>query len=157
LYIFTRFGTLCQEKSGNPAPARDITSNGDTLLGLAALTTVKHFAVHLHCRKRQHGAKLGATFHTLPTSERPPAKIWGRCYDHNFMRCLPIFWVEIGVFLKKTMLYLIIFSQTKSSLSKKPANIYAKFLVKNILKIITSVPGHCRQVHLVLTPKIGAG
>jgi hypothetical protein len=26
---------------------------------------------------------------------------WGRCYDHNFLRFLPIFGEKIGVFLKK--------------------------------------------------------
>jgi hypothetical protein len=24
---------------------------------------------------------------------------WGRCYEHNFLRFLPIFCVKIGVFL----------------------------------------------------------
>jgi hypothetical protein len=28
-------------------------------------------------------------------------RIWGRCYDHNFLRFLPIFVEKIGVFLKK--------------------------------------------------------
>jgi hypothetical protein len=27
-------------------------------------------------------------------------KIWGRCYDHNYLRFLPIFGEKIGVFLK---------------------------------------------------------
>jgi hypothetical protein len=28
------------------------------------------------------------------------ALTWGRCYDHNFLRFLPIFGEKIGVFLK---------------------------------------------------------
>jgi hypothetical protein len=32
--------------------------------------------------------------------QRGLAVIWGRCYDHNFLRILPIFGEKIGVFLK---------------------------------------------------------
>jgi hypothetical protein len=63
----------------------------------------------------------------------------GRYYDHYFRRFLPIF-SEKWAFFSKTNL-LIFFSKTSSSLNKK-ANILAKFFSENILKIITSVPGH---------------
>jgi hypothetical protein len=52
---------------------------------------------------------------------------------------LPIFGEKNGVFLKNQC-YDQIFAKGSSSLSKK-ANIFAKFFVENILKIITSVPG----------------
>jgi hypothetical protein len=43
---------------------------------------------------------------------------WGRCYDHNFLRFLPIFGEKIGVFLKNQC-YDLIFRNCKSSLGKK--------------------------------------
>jgi hypothetical protein len=71
-----------------------------------------------------------------------PKDPWGRCYDHNFQRFLPIFGEKIGVFLKnqcydhnfqrflpifgkksaffsKTNVMITIFAKTSSSLSKK--------------------------------------
>jgi hypothetical protein len=44
--------------------------------------------------------------------------IWGRCYDHNFLRFLPIFGEKNGVFLKNQC-YDNIFAKNSSSLSKK--------------------------------------
>jgi hypothetical protein len=43
---------------------------------------------------------------------------WGRCYDHNFLRFLPFFGENIGVFLKNQC-YDQFFSKNKSSLSQK--------------------------------------
>jgi hypothetical protein len=44
--------------------------------------------------------------------------IWGRCYDHNFLRFSPIFGEKIGVFLKKQC-YDQIFAKFSFVLSKK--------------------------------------
>jgi hypothetical protein len=42
---------------------------------------------------------LPSTIQTFPTAPRW-ISCWGRCYDHNFLRFLPIFREKIGVFLK---------------------------------------------------------
>jgi hypothetical protein len=34
------------------------------------------------------------------TSHGPSTPTWGRCYDYNFLRFLPIFGERIGVFLR---------------------------------------------------------
>jgi hypothetical protein len=44
--------------------------------------------------------------------------IWGRCYDHNFLRFSPIFGEKIGAFLKNHC-YDQVFRKTSFSLSKK--------------------------------------
>jgi hypothetical protein len=47
--------------------------------------------------RRRVGAKLAPS----PFKKKPPRRTtWGRCYDHNFLRFLPIFGEKIGVFLK---------------------------------------------------------
>jgi hypothetical protein len=56
---------------------------------------------------------------------------WGRCYDHSFLRFLPIFGEKMAFFYK-TNVMIIFFAKTISSLRKKNG--------ENILKIITSVP-----------------
>jgi hypothetical protein len=43
---------------------------------------------------------------------------WGRCYDQNFLRFLPIFGEKIDVFLKHQC-YDQIFAKNSSSLGKK--------------------------------------
>jgi hypothetical protein len=63
--------------------------------------------------------------------------VWGQCYDHNFRRFLTIFGEKIGVFLKKPMLWLKFCIILLCFESKTPI-----FFSENILKIITSVPGH---------------
>jgi hypothetical protein len=65
--------------------------------------------------------------------------IWGRCYDHNFLRFSPIFGEKIGVFLKKLMLWSH-FWKKLAVVWTKNAHIFAKFFGENIFKIITSVP-----------------
>jgi hypothetical protein len=66
--------------------------------------------------------------------------IWGRCYDHNFLRFFLIFSEKIGVFLKYQCYDQ--FFQNLALFWVKNANFFAKFFGENILKIITSVPGH---------------
>jgi hypothetical protein len=44
---------------------------------------------------------------------------WGRCYDHNFLRFLPIFGKKNWRFSRKTNVMFTIFSKNSSSLSKK--------------------------------------
>jgi hypothetical protein len=65
------------------------------------------------------------------------------CYDHNFLRVLPIFGEKIGVFSKSNVM-ITIFHKTKSSLSKK-RHFSAKFFGENIFKIIISVPARTRK------------
>jgi hypothetical protein len=55
------------------------------------------------------GLDFGRSFHKL---------IWGRCYDDNFLRFLPIFGEKIGVFLKYQC-YDQFFSKCSFVLSKK--------------------------------------
>jgi hypothetical protein len=43
---------------------------------------------------------------------------WGRCYDHNFLRFLPMFGKKLS-FFSKTNAMITIFAKTSSSLSKK--------------------------------------
>jgi hypothetical protein len=43
---------------------------------------------------------------------------WGQCYDHNFLRFLPIFGEKFA-FFSKTNVMITIFAKTSSSLSKK--------------------------------------
>jgi hypothetical protein len=57
--------------------------------------------------------------------------IWGRCYDHNFLRFLPIFGEKIGVFLKNQC-YDPILHNLDLFLAKN-ANFFAKFFSENIL------------------------
>jgi hypothetical protein len=57
----------------------------------------------------------------------------GRCYDHNFLRFLPIFGEKKLAFFSKTNVMITIFAKTSSSLSKN-ANIFARFFVENIFK-----------------------
>jgi hypothetical protein len=58
--------------------------------------------------------------------------IRGRCYDHNFLRFLPIFCEKLA-FFSKTNVNVTIFAETSSSWSKN-ANFFAKFFGENILK-----------------------
>jgi hypothetical protein len=51
--------------------------------------------------------------------------IWGRCYDHSFLRFLSIFGEKIDVFHKKT-------NEMIKFLQKLAATIFAKFLGENI-------------------------
>jgi hypothetical protein len=80
-YIFSRFGIFYLEKSGNP--------------GL-----LKVFASCLATRDEWFFSSLqptdGINFSTVALW----GEIWGRCYDHNFLRFLTIFGEKIGVFLK---------------------------------------------------------
>jgi hypothetical protein len=41
--------------------------------------------------ENRFGLHFGPCFHKC---------IWGQCYDHNFLRFLPIFGEKFGVFLK---------------------------------------------------------
>jgi hypothetical protein len=59
------------------------------------------FRIHLpQCEKKWHVQQ-----DQLPKKQRrplPPKPVgesWGRCYDHNFLRFLPIFGETIGIFL----------------------------------------------------------
>jgi hypothetical protein len=65
--------------------------------------------------------------------------VWGRCYDHNFLRFSIIFGEIFFVFLKNRCYDL--FFQKLAVVEAKNANIFAKFLGGNIFRIITSVPG----------------
>jgi hypothetical protein len=76
-----------------------------------------------------------------------------RCYDHNFLRFLPIFGNNIGVFSKTNVMinflaktsinFENIFAET---LSKKLA-FFTQCFGENIFKIITSVPGILLTLH----------
>jgi hypothetical protein len=55
----------------------------------------------------------------------------GSIYDHNFLRFLPIFCEEIGVFLKNQC-YDQNFLQKLAVVRAKNANIFAKFFGENI-------------------------
>jgi hypothetical protein len=65
--------------------------------------------------------------------------IWGRCYDHNFLRFLPIFAKKLAFFSKTNV--MIKFLHNLALFRVKNANFFAEFFGENILKIITSVPG----------------
>jgi hypothetical protein len=56
------------------------------------------------------------------------------------------FWRKNWRFSQVPMFMITIFAKTSSSLSKN-ANIFAKFFVENILKIITSVPDQTLSEH----------
>jgi hypothetical protein len=58
---------------------------------------------------------------------------WGRRYDHNFLRFLPIFGEKFGVFLKNHC-YDHIFAKTSNSLSKKRQNFRQIFRRKYFTK-----------------------
>jgi hypothetical protein len=62
--------------------------------------------------------------------------VWGRCYDHNFLRFSTIFGKKIGVFLKNQC-HGENFAQISFVLRPK-----RQFFGENILKIQTSTPGH---------------
>jgi hypothetical protein len=55
---------------------------------------------------------------------------WGRCYDHNFMRFLPIFGKKIGVFLKNQS--MIQFLHNLALFLAKTANFFGKKFAKKI-------------------------
>jgi hypothetical protein len=59
---------------------------------------------------------------------------WDRCYDHNFLRFLPIFYEKIGFFHRKQC-YDNFFKKTSCSLSKKTPifllNVSAKMFKKS--------------------------
>jgi hypothetical protein len=65
----------------------------------------------------------------------------GRCYAHNFLRFSTIFGEKIGVFLKNQC-YDQLFSKFGFVLRKKRPIFSLNFSAKNILKIITLVPGN---------------
>jgi hypothetical protein len=60
-------------------------------------------------------------------------KTRGRCYDHNFLRFLPIFGEKIGVFLKETNVMIKIL-QNLALFRVKNANFFANFFGENIFK-----------------------
>jgi hypothetical protein len=66
--------------------------------------------------------------------------IWGRCYDHNFLRFLTIFGEKVAFFSKTNVMINIL--HKLALFWVKNANFFAEFFGENILKIITSVPGH---------------
>jgi hypothetical protein len=66
---------------------------------------------------------------------------WERCYDHNFMRFLPIFSDKIGVFLKNQC-HDNFFSAKLPFVGVKNANFFDKFFCKFFFTIKTSVPAH---------------
>jgi hypothetical protein len=63
--------------------------------------------------------------------------LWGRCYDHNFLR----FSAKKLAFFSKTNAMIKILHNL-ALFWVKNANFFAEFFGENILKIITSVPGH---------------
>jgi hypothetical protein len=64
-----------------------------------------------------------------------------QCYDHNFLRFLPNFWCRQGHFSQKTnVTYDQIFAKLAVVFSKS-ALLSPNFFRENILKIIASVPG----------------
>jgi hypothetical protein len=63
---------------------------------------------------------------------------WGRYYDHNFLRFLPIFGEKIGVFLKTNVMIKIL--QKNCSILNKPRH-FLQIFGENTFKSITSVPG----------------
>jgi hypothetical protein len=65
---------------------------------------------------------------------------WGRSYDHNYLRFLSTFGEKKVFFSKTSVTYDQLFSKACSSLSKN-CIFFAKFLSKNIFRIITLVPG----------------
>jgi hypothetical protein len=73
----------------------------------------------------------------LPTAKM--SKIWGRCYDHNFLRFLTIFCKKFGVFLKNQC-YDQNFAQFSFVLSQKRQFFRRNCRRKYFKKIITSVP-----------------
>jgi hypothetical protein len=56
--------------------------------------------------------------------------IWGRCYDHNFLRFLTVFGEKNGVFLKNNVMIKIL--QNLALFWVKNANIFAEKFGKNI-------------------------
>jgi hypothetical protein len=54
---------------------------------------------------------------------------WGRCYDHNFSRFLPILATKMGVFLNKQC-YNQMFAKTSRSPAKKRQFFAPDFLAK---------------------------
>jgi hypothetical protein len=56
---------------------------------------------------------------------------WGRCYDHNFLRVLPIFGEKVGVFLKKNNVMIkILHNLALFGVEKR--QFFAIFIVENI-------------------------
>jgi hypothetical protein len=70
-------------------------------------------------------------------------KIRGRCYDRNFLRFLPIFGEQIGVFLKNQC-YDHFFAKINSNLSKK-RQIFLPNFSTNFFLFKTSDPGSVDQ------------
>jgi hypothetical protein len=68
--------------------------------------------------------------------------IRGGCYDHNFLQ----FWAKKLTFISKTYVMMIFLQKLAVHCLSKKINIFAKFWGENILKIITSVPGHAGSV-----------
>jgi hypothetical protein len=62
----------------------------------------------------------------------------GWCYDHIFLRFLPI-----GVFLKTNVMIQIL--QKLDSILNKQCKSFCQFYGENIFKIITSVPGYLKN------------
>jgi hypothetical protein len=60
---------------------------------LATFFDVKMHVI-IFSKKKRVGLHFGRFFYKLIRSP------WGRCYDHNFLRFLPIFGEKIGVFSK---------------------------------------------------------
>jgi hypothetical protein len=74
--------------------------------------------------------------------------IWsGRCFDHNFLRFLPIFGEKIGFFLQNQC-YDQIFAKTSRSWEKTP--IFRHIFCVNILRILTSGPDCDILIYLIL-------
>jgi hypothetical protein len=86
-------------------------------------------------------SKGGGAPEFVVTSLTPAA--WGRCYDHNLMRFLPIFGEKIGVFLKRLEVMIKLSQKSSCSLSKKRH--FSPLFCENIFKVITSVPGQGRD------------
>jgi hypothetical protein len=64
--------------------------------------------------------------------------IWGRCYDHNFLRFLPIFSKTNAMIKFLHNLHGFVLSQKR------------QFFGENIFKIITSDPGHTARAQCFL-------